>query len=67
MSELESRTARVTALAMEQFGSAEKAERWLRKGNQALGGQVPLDLLETEDGARVVEETIMRIAHGIFI
>lgn len=61
------RIARVNAVALEQFGSAEKSSRWLRKANRALGGRVPLDLLATGEGARVVEETVMRIAHGIFI
>lgn len=61
------RIARVNAVALEQFGSAEKSSRWLRKPNRALGGRVPLDLLATGEGARVVEETVMRIAHGIFI
>ena len=61
------RIARVNAVALEQFGSAEKASRWLRKPNRALGGRVPLELLATGEGARVVEETVMRIAHGLFI
>ena len=61
------RIARVNAVALEQFGSAEKASRWLRKANRALGGRVPLELLATGEGARVVEETVMRIAHGLFI
>jgi putative toxin-antitoxin system antitoxin component (TIGR02293 family) len=61
------RIARVNAVALEQFGSAEKAGRWLRKPNRALGGRVPLELLVTGEGARVVEETIMRLAHGLFV
>lgn len=61
------RIARVNAVALEQFGSAEKAGRWLRKANRALGGRVPLELLATGEGARVVEETVMRIAHGLFV
>jgi putative toxin-antitoxin system antitoxin component (TIGR02293 family) len=60
------RVARVHAIAIEQFGSAGKAGRWLRKPNRVLDGRVPLELLETGEGARLVEETIMRIAHGIF-
>lgn len=61
------RIARVNAVALEQFGSVEKASRWLRKPNRALGGRAPLDLLATGEGARIVEETVMRIAHGLFI
>jgi len=61
------RIARLNAVSLEQFGSAEKAGRWLRKPNRALDGRVPLELLVTGEGARMVEETIMRMAHGLFI
>jgi putative toxin-antitoxin system antitoxin component (TIGR02293 family) len=61
------RISRINAVATEQFGNAEKAARWLRKPNRALDGAAPLDLLATGEGARVVEETIMRIAHGLFV
>ena len=60
------RVARVNAIATEQFGNAGKAARWLRKPNRVLDERVPLELLQTGEGARLVEETIMRIAHGIF-
>jgi len=60
------RVARVHAVALEQFGAADRAARWLRKPNRVLDGRVPLDLLVTGEGARLVEDTIMRIAHGIF-
>ena len=59
------RVARVVTAAEETFGSAEKAHRWLRKPNRGLAGQVPLMLLATEAGARVVEQALGRIAHGI--
>lgn len=60
------RVARVLGLADETFGNPEKAHRWLRKPNRGLAGQVPLDLLATEAGARVVEQAMERLAHGIF-
>lgn len=60
------RRLRIEQVAAEQFGSPEKAKRWLAKPNQMLGGRAPLDLLGTEEGALHVESTIMRIAHGIF-
>lgn len=60
------RVARVLAATDETFGNPEKAYRWLRKGNRGLGGQVPLELLATEAGARIVEQTLERITHGIF-
>lgn len=59
------RVARVVGFAEEIFGTPEKAYRWLRKANRGLGGQVPLELISTEAGARVVEQALGRIAHGI--
>ncbi len=60
------RLARVAALALEVLEEAEKARRWLHKPNRALGGEVPLDLLSTDIGARQVEELLHRIDHGLF-
>ena len=59
------RIARVAAFAEETLGDAEKAARWLRKPNRALGGGVPLEMLRTGEGARVVVETLGQIAYGI--
>lgn len=36
------------------------------KVESELGGERSLDLLETEDGARLVEQILGRIAHGVF-
>lgn len=60
------RVARVLGLADETFGDPAKAKRWLRKPNRGLAGQVPLELVATEAGARVVEQAMGRLAHGIF-
>lgn len=60
------RAVRVTVIANENFGDPKRAARWLRKPNRALSGAVPLARLRTGEGARVVEETILRLAHGIF-
>jgi putative toxin-antitoxin system antitoxin component (TIGR02293 family) len=60
------RVVRVAALAEETFQDEEKAHGWLRDPNRALGGERPLDLLETEGGARLVEQVLGRIAHGVF-
>lgn len=60
------RVARILASADETFQNREKAYRWLRKPNRGLGGQVPLALLATDAGARMVEQALLRIAHGIF-
>ena len=59
------RVARVVAEAEENFGSREIAHRWLRRPSDALDGEAPLKLLDTDEGARMVETLILRIAHGI--
>jgi putative toxin-antitoxin system antitoxin component (TIGR02293 family) len=59
------RVARVLAAAEETFGSREKARTWLRRPTTALAGESPLELLDTDEGARQVETLLGRIAHGI--
>ena len=59
------RVARAIALAEETMQDAAKAHAWLRRPNRALGNERPLDLLATEGGARLVEQTLGRIAHGV--
>jgi len=59
------RVARIISDALETFGSEEKALAWLRRTCAPLQGEAPLDLLDTEEGARQVELLIARIAHGL--
>ena len=59
------RVARIVAMAEETFGHRAKASRWLHKAIRRFGGQTPIDLLDTEEGARVVEDRLFRIAHGL--
>lgn len=59
------RLARIDRLAANVFGEPAKAHRWLRKPKRALGGETPLAYLATEAGARVVEDMLHRIDHGI--
>ena len=59
------RVARIAALAEEILGRRDKAGRWLQKPNRALGGATPLEHLDTELGAREVEQVLGRIGHGI--
>lgn len=60
------RLARVYATAVEMIGNAEKAVEWLRTQNRALGGERPLDWLDTDVGAREVEDILGRIAYGVY-
>ena len=59
------RIASISALAEEMFSNAEKARVWLRRPTAALGGRRPLDLLASEPGARMVEQLLYRIGHGV--
>lgn len=59
------RLARTQALADDVFGDRRKSHSWLRRPNGALEGQAPLSLLDTEEGGRLVEAVLGRIAHGI--
>ncbi|MBI5085163.1 MAG: DUF2384 domain-containing protein [Acidobacteria bacterium] len=58
------RLARIVALAKRYLGDGEKAGRWLRRPNRALGHSVPLEMIDTEVGARAVENVLGRIAYG---
>lgn len=61
------RLARIRLQALRTFGTAEKADRWLRKPSPTLSSQTPLSLLKTEAGAQMVQELMGQIAHGVFI
>ncbi len=58
------RLARIIALAKHYLGDGKTATHWLRRPNRALGGSRPLDLIDTEPGARAVENILGRIAYG---
>lgn len=58
------RLARILALANEFIGDHDKAVRWLKRPNRALGGIAPIEALDTELGARQVENVLGRIAYG---
>jgi putative toxin-antitoxin system antitoxin component (TIGR02293 family) len=60
------RVARAVSQAVEVLGSIEKARVWLKTPNRALGREIPLDLLDTEIGARQIEEVLLRLNYGIF-
>ncbi len=59
------RLARALAQATEILGSREKASRWLQKPNRALGGDVPLRMLDTDIGTNAVLEELARIDYGV--
>jgi putative toxin-antitoxin system antitoxin component (TIGR02293 family) len=58
------RLARIVALAEQSLGDREHAVRWLKRSNRALGGTAPISAIDTELGARQVENVLGRIAYG---
>ncbi|SPF53510.1 conserved hypothetical protein [Candidatus Sulfopaludibacter sp. SbA4] len=60
------RVARIAAMAEQVFGEPDRAWRWLRKPQRRFDGKAPIEMLATEAGARLVEEMIVQIDHGIF-
>jgi putative toxin-antitoxin system antitoxin component (TIGR02293 family) len=58
------RLARIVAIANEYLGDHERATRWLKHPNRALGGVPPCAAIDTEPGARQVENVLGRIAYG---
>lgn len=59
------RLARIAAQAAAVLGSEEKAARWLHRPNRALGNRTPLELIDSDIGARQVEALLGRIEHGL--
>lgn len=60
------RVARITAMAEQLFGEPERAWRWLRQSKRRFGGKTPVEMLAADASARLVEEMIGQIEHGMF-
>ena len=59
------RVARILSFAVDTFGSTSKAMTWLRRPTRPLDDEEPLFLLDTEEGAQLVERLLGQIGHGI--
>lgn len=60
------RIARVLARAIDVLGDQSKAAHWVNTPNQALGGEIPLTLLDTSSGEHEVEALLDRIEYGVY-
>ena len=58
------RLARIAVLGKAVLGSTAAAGRWLLKPNRALGGRIPLSLLQSDVGSREVEAILGRALYG---
>lgn len=59
------RVLRLTALAERAFGEPAKAATWLRRKTRPLDEHAPIELLNSDAGAKAVEDLLGRIEHGI--
>ena len=60
------RLARILVRAEEALGDGSRGRRWLAQSNRALGGERPIDLLDSDTGTVAVERVLGRIEHGVF-
>ena len=60
------RAARAITEAQRVFGDRDKARRWLMAPSRALGGALPVSLLDTDVGASAVFDELGRIDFGVF-
>lgn len=60
------RLALLYARVVEVIGDAQLAQGWLRTPREAFSGKTPLQLAQTELGAREVEDLLLRVEHGVF-
>ena len=60
------RFAEILAHATRVFDSQAEAEQWLDRPAIGLDQRKPIDLLKTHPGARLVEEYLTRIEHGVY-
>jgi putative toxin-antitoxin system antitoxin component (TIGR02293 family) len=58
------RLARIAALTEEVFGDDVKAGRWLRKPKAKLNGHSPLESLQSQEGACLVEAMLLQLDNG---
>jgi putative toxin-antitoxin system antitoxin component (TIGR02293 family) len=59
------RLLRVTEAAFKAFGEEDFARKWLNLPVPSLNGAIPIELAETDSGAREVEDVLGRFMHGI--
>ncbi|MGH8287622.1 MAG: type II RES/Xre toxin-antitoxin system antitoxin [Steroidobacteraceae bacterium] len=58
------RVRRILDLATDVLGEQEKGARWLTSPSRALGGEVPLLMLDTDTGTQRVQQELHQIEFG---
>jgi putative toxin-antitoxin system antitoxin component (TIGR02293 family) len=59
------RLARIYATATRTLQNDDMAKDWLNRPQRGLGGRIPVKVIETEAGAREVEDLLGRIEYGV--
>jgi putative toxin-antitoxin system antitoxin component (TIGR02293 family) len=65
-SDLIARLVLLDDFAVEVFTDPFRARKWLRTKNAVLNNLTPVNVMRTGYGAILVEQTLGRIAHGIY-
>ena len=60
------RAAKLYALAVEVFGSTDKAMQWLLKPRNAFDGHSAMEFMQSEIGGEIVEEQLCQLDAGYF-
>lgn len=58
--------ADIYSYGFEVFGDEDRFNQWMAKPNQAIGGQVPYDLIDNQYGREEIKNLIGRIAYGVY-
>lgn len=56
----------VLGKASDILGGRTEARRWIYSNIPSLGNQAPVNLLDTEVGHRLVEQTLLQIKYGMY-
>ena len=57
---------RIYVRALDILGDGETADKWLMRPNMALGDKQPIELLDTGEGLRMVDDLLAQIEYGFY-
>jgi putative toxin-antitoxin system antitoxin component (TIGR02293 family) len=58
--------AKIYSQAIDTFENEDLALEWLNKPQTALGGRIPIEMLETTAGQKLVGDLLTRIDYGVY-
>jgi uncharacterized protein (DUF2384 family) len=57
----------IVEMARKIFGDVDFADKWLSLHNPVLNERIPIELAETDAGAREVEAALLHLAYGDYV